>query len=142
MEQATPLLSEFPFHSHDKLRYSDLDRQGHVNNAVFSTLLETGRVEFLFSGKEPLVDEGCAFVIANLNLAFRGEITWPGQVDVGTRVVAVGKSSVTMEQGVFQNQVCVATAQSVIVQMNGQTRRSQPFSEAARQRLAVWAAGE
>lgn len=141
MEPAIALLSDFPFQTYDKLRYSDTDRLGHVNNAVFATLLETGRVEFLFAGTEPLTDAGCTFVIANLNLAFRGEITWPGRVDIGTRVVAVGKSSLTLEQGLFQHGLCVATAQTVIVQMNEQTRRSQPFGEAARQRLALWAAG-
>jgi len=31
----------------DRLRFSDLDRQDHVNNAVFSTLFESGRVGVL-----------------------------------------------------------------------------------------------
>ena len=35
-----PTLDAYPFQSRDKLRYSDTDKQGHVNNAVFSTLLE------------------------------------------------------------------------------------------------------
>lgn len=43
-------LEGFPFRSSDKLRYGDTDRQGHVNNAVFSTFLETGRVELLLTG--------------------------------------------------------------------------------------------
>ena len=45
-----PLLDDFVALSREKLRYSDTDRQGHVNNAVFSTFLETGRVELLFTG--------------------------------------------------------------------------------------------
>lgn len=43
----TLTLADFPFTSFDKLRYCDTDKQGHVNNAVFSTFLETGRAEFL-----------------------------------------------------------------------------------------------
>ena len=42
-----PTLSQFALHAYDKLRYADTDRQGHVNNSVFSTALETGRVELL-----------------------------------------------------------------------------------------------
>ncbi len=38
-----PRLEEFPLRTSDKVRYGDTDRQGHVNNAVFSTFLETGR---------------------------------------------------------------------------------------------------
>jgi acyl-CoA thioester hydrolase len=44
----TPRLETYPHVTHDKLRYSDTDRQGHVNNAVFSTYLETGRVEIFY----------------------------------------------------------------------------------------------
>jgi acyl-CoA thioester hydrolase len=42
-----PDLAKIDFHSHwarDVLRYADTDRQGHVNNAVFATFLESGRV--------------------------------------------------------------------------------------------------
>jgi acyl-CoA thioester hydrolase len=33
-------LKDFPLTSIDKIRYSDTDRQGHVNNAVFASYLE------------------------------------------------------------------------------------------------------
>ncbi|MEN9867494.1 MAG: hypothetical protein RL748_3084 [Pseudomonadota bacterium] len=135
MEKTVPTLLDFPLKSHEKLRYSDTDRQGHVNNAVFATMLETGRVEFLYSSQQALHDDGCTFVIANLNLAFRGEVTWPGQVDIGTRIASIGKSSLTLEQALFQHGACVASAQTVIVQMNVQTRRSQAFGAAALQRF-------
>ena len=50
----TPSLSDYPLQSTDKLRYGDTDRQGHINNAVFATYLETGRVEMLFTPDNPL----------------------------------------------------------------------------------------
>ncbi len=132
-----PALSDFPLRTHDKLRYGDTDRQGHVNNAVFATLLETGRVELLYAEEGPLHDDGCSFVIASLHLDFRGEINWPGRVDVGTRVAAVGRSSITMEQALFQDGRCAATATTVIVHVNDATRRSQPLGEGALLRLAA-----
>lgn len=131
-----PALAEYPLRTFEKLRYADTDRQGHVNNAVFATMLETGRVELLYAPEAPLHDEGCAFVIASLHLDFRAELTWPGTVDVGTRVAAIGKSSFTLEQGLFQGETCVATAQTVIVQMNERSRRSQPVGEVALRRLS------
>jgi len=114
----TPSLSDYPLHSTDKLRYGDTDRQGHVNNAVFATYLETGRVEMLFSPDNPLAAPGCEFVIAQLVLDFRSEILWPGSVQIGTRVASVGRSSVKLEQAIFQNGRCAATSQSVIVQID------------------------
>lgn len=135
MATSIPSLVSYPLRTHEKLRYADTDRQGHVNNAVFSTMLETGRVELLYSTDKPLYAEGCSFVIASLHLDFLGEITWPGLVEIGTRVAVVGKSSVTLEQGLFQNSECVAIAKTVIVQTNKVTRRSHPLSEGSRQRF-------
>ncbi len=123
-----PSLDAFPFLSHDKLRYSDTDKQGHVNNAVFSTLLETGRVEFLDHQSGLLDTPGKVIVIARLVLDYRGEIFWPGEVQTGTRVGKIGRSSLSFDQAIFQNRLCVATAETVIVQIDQASRRSAPFS--------------
>ena len=128
-------LGQFPIKTYEKLRYADTDRQGHVNNAVFSTMLETGRVEILYDPKAPLASPNCAFVIANQRLNFLSEINWPGRVDIGTRVAKVGRSSITLEQALFQNGRIPATAKTVIVQMNETTRRSEPLNAAAIDRL-------
>ena len=128
-------LADYPLQTFEKLRYADTDRQGHVNNAVFSMMLETGRVELLYAPEAPLHGEGCAFVIASLHLDFHGEVTWPGRVEIGTRVAEVGRSSLTLEQGLFQDERCVATARTVIVQVSEASRRAHPLSDAARARL-------
>lgn len=133
---ATPHpLNAYPLQTYEKLRYADTDRQGHVNNAVFSTMFETGRVELLYASDEPLWAPGCAFVIASLQLDFLGEITWPGRVEIGTRVLSVGRSSLTLEQGLFQNGSCCAMAKTVIVQMDEATRRAAPLSPTTSGRL-------
>ena len=67
-------LSDYPQTTFDKLRYNDTDRQGHVNNAVFASMLETGRVELLYHPDRPLADRQCSFVIARLTLDLHAEI--------------------------------------------------------------------
>ena len=37
-----PQLADFPIRAPDIIRFADLDRQGHVNNAVYSTYFEIG----------------------------------------------------------------------------------------------------
>ncbi|MEP0236167.1 thioesterase family protein [Roseibium sp.] len=128
-------LAAFPVHSADKLRYCDSDPQGHVNNSVFSTFLETGRVDILYRGERRIVDDGCAFVIARLEMDFRSELKWPGTVEIGTRIQKIGRTSITLEQAIFQNDALAASALSVVVQMNQMERTPQPLSEAARKRL-------
>lgn len=131
-EQSPRPLDAYPFRTFDKIRYADTDRQGHVNNAVFATCLETGRVEFLYDPRGPLAVDGAAFVIVSLNLHFSAELNWPGRIDIGTGVTRVGSSSLGLSQGLFQDGLCVATAETVIVQMNEETRRAHPLSEMAR----------
>ncbi len=131
-------LEDFAGQAYDKLRYGDTDRQGHVNNAVFATFLETGRVELIYNPDDPLLEDGFSFVLAKLDLNYLAEILWPGTVEIGTRVVRVGRSSVTMQQAVFQNGRLCASAETVVVHFDQATRRSQAFSQAQRAKLEGW----
>lgn len=128
---SSPDLDHFPSRTFEKVRYADTDRQGHVNNAIFSTLLETGRVEILYNSARPLAGANCSFVIASLTLNFHAEITWPGRVEIGTRVAGIGRSSVRLEQALFQDARCVATASTVIVHVSDAAKRSQPLEDHA-----------
>jgi acyl-CoA thioester hydrolase len=132
-ERALPPATErasYRIWTHDKLRYNDTDRQGHVNNAVFATFCETGRVAFLYDKSLALAAPGCNFVVARLAIDFRAELYFPGTVDIGTRVLKIGRSSFVVGQGVFKGDLCVATAESVGVQMNDETRKSEPLTPA------------
>jgi len=131
-------LTDYPFQAYDKLRYSDTDRQGHINNAVFSTFLETGRVELLCPEQQPLLPENTSFVIASLNLQLRAEMHWPGTVEIGTAVTRIGNSSIHLTQSLFQNGSCTATADTVIVQVDNTTHRSCSLTDAARAILATY----
>src|ERR1700690_4113074 len=129
-KDAPPPLATYPLRSVETISYADTDRQGHVNNAVFATLCETGRVAFLYAPEKPLAPEGASFVIARLLIEFQAEISWPGQVEIGTRIAAIGRSSLTLAQGLFQAGRSVAAAETVIVLMDETTRRSRVLPEA------------
>ncbi len=126
--------------SRDVLRYRDTDRQGHVNNAVYATFLESGRTAMIYDPERPLAPAGCAFVIARLLLDYRAEVHWPGTVDIGTSVLRLGRSSMTLAQGVFIDETCVASGETVLVLMDETTRKSRPFTEEMHARLRPLAA--
>ncbi|MCA3264085.1 MAG: acyl-CoA thioesterase [Telmatospirillum sp.] len=126
-----PKLADYPRQAYDKLRYADTDRQGHVNNAVFATFFETGRVEFLYDPAAPLHAPDGAFVIARVAVDFVDEIRWPGKVDIGSRVASIGRSSIRLEQALFQDGRHVASAESVIVHVDTGDRKSRPLPEAS-----------
>jgi acyl-CoA thioester hydrolase len=129
-------IEDFPCRTFDKLRYGDTDRQGHINNAVFATLFETGRVNVFHEGETPLLAPGFSFVIARIAIDYRAELFWPGRVEIGTGVKLVGNSSVTFAQALFQNGKLAAQAESVVVQVDAVTRRPAALGEVARARLA------
>lgn len=134
-------LDDFPARTFDKLRYGDTDRQGHVNNAVFATYFETGRVEMLLADGGEFLEPGQSLVLARLEIDLLAEINWPGTVEIGTRVAKIGRSSMTLEQAVFQNGRLAARGISVVVLTDETTRRSTPLGEAALERLRAHMVG-
>ena len=123
--------------THDKLRYGDTDRQGHVNNAVFATFCETGRVMFLYDEKLNLAGPGGNFVVVRLEIDFRAELFFPGQVDIGTRVLGIGRTSFRVGQGIFNGDTCAATAESVLVLMDDAERKPKPLTPQLRDWLSA-----
>jgi acyl-CoA thioester hydrolase len=128
-------LASFPFITFDKIRYRDTDRQGHVNNAVFGTYFETGRVELLYNKQNAFLSEGCSFVVAKVTLELLAEIHWPGKIDIGTGLLRVGNSSIIVGANLYQEGKLVATSETIVVQVHESTAKSFPLSDKAKQLL-------
>jgi acyl-CoA thioester hydrolase len=137
---APPRAGDFPLRVPDLIRYGDIDRQGHVNNAVFSTYFETGRVAIIWHATEGLQVPGATSVLARVEIDFLKELRWPGTVEVGTAVAEIGRSSYVFAQAVFHDGVCAATARSTMVLIDAQTRRARPLPDELIARLRRWAA--
>ena len=117
------------------LRYGDTDRQGHINNAVYCTLYESGRVDFLFDGQQSVAGPGTSYVIARIALDYLHEMHFPGTVEVASRVTRIGGSSFTVAQAIFFQGKCSSTAESVIVQLDESTGKPMTITESLRRRL-------
>ena len=126
-ERSLPSLESFPSRTSADIRYADLDRQGHVNNAVFATFAEIGRVAFLYRPGRPLAPEGTSFVIARIEIDFLAELHWPGTVEIGTGIARIGRSSFGIRQGLFNQGRAAAAVEGVLVLMDDRTRRSMPL---------------
>jgi acyl-CoA thioester hydrolase len=129
---------DYPHRTYDKIRYRDTDRQEHVNNSVFSTFFETGRVEFMVNPDQQIACPDCSFVIASIKMDFVQEINWPGIIEIGTGITKIGNSSIALVQGLYQHDVLVGYAESVIVQVSSLTKKSHPLSEHAKQILSAY----
>jgi acyl-CoA thioester hydrolase len=137
-DQQTRPLEAFPARTVERLRYGDTDRQGHVNNAIYATLFESGRVAFLFDPEAPLAPPGTQFVIVTLTIEFRRELLWPGDVAIGTGVTHIGGKSVGVEQALYRDGEIAASAESVLAIMDDRTRRAIAIPAETRTALQRW----
>ena len=98
---ATLLLEDFPYRLTDNVRFADLDPNQHVNNAVYATYFETGRVTLMKDRSFGLMPERLAWIMVRLDIHFRAELRWPGTIEMGLGVSKFGRTSVTFDQVVF-----------------------------------------
>jgi acyl-CoA thioester hydrolase len=126
---SAPRLEDFPFRVSDNVRFADLDPNHHVNNAVYATYFETGRVALMKDRSYGLIPPGVAWMMVRLDMHFRAELRWPGTIEMGLGVVKFGRTSVTFDQVVFSEGKCVASAQSVSVLLDEHTHKPIPLTE-------------
>jgi acyl-CoA thioester hydrolase len=132
-----PQLADFPVLTTEKTRFGDTDAFGHINNAVVSTFLEAGRGELLHYGGVRTDAEGCHFVLARIEIDYRGELFFPGEVVIGSRVAKIGRTSLTCDQAIFQHGTCRVVAVSTMVHVNTELKASAELTSEARAHFAL-----
>jgi len=124
---ALPRLQDFPVRVTDNIRFADMDRQGHVNNAVYPTFFETGRVLRIYDPEHGFQVDGCTTVLARIEIDFLRELRWPGTVEIGTAIAEIRRSSYVFTQAIFFEDACAARARSTMVLINRETRKARPL---------------
>src|SRR3954454_21139101 len=135
---AMPILEDFPYRLTDNVRFADLDPNSHVNNAVYATYFETGRVTLMKHPRFGLMPDGLAWIMVRLDIHFRAELKWPNLIEMGLGVSRFVRTSLTFDQVVFSEGRCVASSQSVSVLIDETTRRPVPLTEQIKHNFARW----
>ena len=125
-----------------RVRYSDLDAQGHVNNARVLTLLEEARVDWLYQdaprhGADQLVR---AMVVASLEIQYRRPIPFGPPARVSLGVTKIGNASFTVDYVVSSDGDVMATASTVLVAVDLSDGRPRRLGDAERGYLETYAA--
>jgi len=138
-DAALPDLADFPYRLSDNVRFADLDPNNHVNNAVYSSYFESGRVSLVKDKANGLMPPGLSWVLVRLDIHFRSELHWPGKIELGLGVVRLGRTSTHFDQVVFSEGICVASARSITVLVNEQSRKPTPLTPEIIVNLKRWA---
>ena len=121
-----------------RVRWSDLDAFGHVNNARTVTLLEEARVDWLFTdatrhGVDRITD---GIVVAHLEIDYKRPIGMKLPVTVSMGVTKLNAASVTIDYVLSQAGATAATASTVLVPVDPATFRPRRMDERERTYLA------
>jgi len=135
---ATPRLEDFPYRLSDNVRFADLDPNQHVNNAVYATYFETGRVTLMKDRSYGLMPDGLGWIMVRIDIHFRAELHWPGQIELGLGVAKFGRTSVSFDQVVFSEGKCVASARAITVLIDEVTRKPVPLTPELKAKFAPW----
>src|SRR5215472_10713270 len=126
--------SIYPHWCSDTVRFSDQDAAGHVNNVALCAYLETARLTFMRDlGMTAPREDGVRGISAGMTVSFLAESHWPGKVELGTGVMNIGTSSITVGSAAFKDGVCIAAAEMTVVRLKG--KAPYPVDEAFRAAL-------
>ena len=122
----------FFFWSQEKIRYQDLDPNGHVSNIAYLVYAEGARLALRRSVTDRTLhadaDAG-VWVIASSAIKFLKPSLFPGVIEIGVTLIHAGRTSFSLGYGMFQKDDCVAVACSRSVQVDSQTKMPVPLSE-------------
>lgn len=123
-----------------QVRFRDLDAMGHVNNAVYLTYLEMGRLAYyreLMGLKRP---SDFNFILAHVSIDFRSPVALGETVYVGVRVTRVGRKSFQFAYELREGESArlIAEATSVQVMYDYQHQKPVPIPDEFRRRLEAF----
>jgi acyl-CoA thioester hydrolase len=97
-----------------RVRFHELDPNGHVNHGVYANYFETARIELLESlgfGPRELARRGVHLVVAELRLVFRRPAVAGDELSVHTQVAELRRASSRWAQQLRRGEELLATAE-------------------------------
>jgi acyl-CoA thioester hydrolase len=96
------LAGPFPHRVDVPVRVADTDTFDHVNNAIYLTYFEIGRVAYLEEATGeglpvPAFGARVSYILAEARVVFRSPAVYGELLTVETRVARIGRSSLTMD---------------------------------------------
>jgi len=121
-----------------KLRFSDCDMVGHVNNAIYSVMFEAGRTDLMQAAGIYSLDSSFSMVIVRIEIDFKREMNWPGDVVIETYVERIGNKSIHMRQVLRSIGEVRAEGLSILAAIDRESRRAIELDQSWRDRFAPW----
>ena len=118
----------FTYYHPVAVRYRDLDPQGHVNNAVYLTYLESARLGYYQAVGfwHPNTGAQTGMVVAHIDIDYHAPILLGQSIRVGLRLEQLGKKSLTLAFVIedVHTRSAIASGKSIMVAYDNQREQS------------------
>jgi acyl-CoA thioester hydrolase len=133
-------INSFTFSHRIKIRFSETDMFGHMNNTAPFTYFEEGRIEFFKSiglMQQWLSSNGKKIpVVADLQCDFLNQAFFDDEITLFVKINQVGSSSVDLHYlGINQNRESLFVGRGTVVQISKHTGKSVPWSNEDKKRM-------
>lgn len=114
-----------------QLRSSDMDRFGHINNAVYFTFYDLGKTNYIEAVCSSVDWEKEAIVVVQINVSFMSQIYGTDHIAVQTAVTSIGTKSFELAQRVVDTRTgdVKCFCRSVMVTYDLVKHESKPLAE-------------
>ena len=114
-----------------QLRSSDMDRFGHINNAVYFTFYDLGKTNYIETVCSGVDWEKEAIVVVQINVSFMSQIYGTDHIAVQTAVTSIGTKSFELAQRVVDTRTgdVKCFCRSVMVTYDLVKHESKPLTE-------------
>ena len=110
-------LAEYRMTAPLPVRFRDTDAMGHVNNAVYLTYLEQGRVAYLKRVLGMVKPAEFGIIVARIEIDYRSPAEIDDELLIGTRVIRLGGASFDMDYKIAETRTGRLIAQAKSVQV-------------------------
>ena len=123
-----------------QLRFSDVDRFGHVNNSVYFALFDMCKTKYFLDVIGPSVFDRLAIVIANVNADFLAPIYYPDEIVIQTSVIGMGNKSFTLFQRALnvRTQEVKCECQTIMVVFDTEESRSSRMPDEWKEKIIAY----
>jgi len=118
-------------------RFRDTDMLGHINNAVYSTYFESGRLEYWAQLNDGFSFADWPFILARSEIDFLAEAFAMEDLTLGIRVSRIGTKSFDLEYLLVRDadDTLIARGRSVQVMFDYRSKETKPVSDEVRARI-------
>jgi len=111
------MMDGFKFVMPYQVRISDINYGNHVANSAVLNFFQDGRIEYLqhLGGFSELDIGGCGIILPEAQVKYQAEMFYADKLEVGVRIVALGRSSMTMEYRIEREQQVTASGVTTLI---------------------------